>query len=491
MKPSPLFLIDFYKVDHVQQYRKDIRQIYSNWTPRSTRVEGQKTVVNFGLQYYIKSVLQEKWQKEFFDRGIGSILRDYRALIKNTLGVKRPYTEHIENLHAIGYLPIQIFAIPEGFSVPFGCPAFVITNTHPSAFWLPNFLETSLSNILWKPSTSATTAQRFRKLFIEYAKESGEKDFSFVDWMGHDFSYRGMSGLEDAILSGMGHLLSFSGTDTIPAILAANQYYGASLNSGGSVSATEHSVMCAGCEEGEFETFRRLLVEQYPKGIVSIVSDTWDLWRVLTDYIPRLKKQILARRNGKLVVRPDSGDPVKIICGDLESTNPHAVIGAISLLAKALGVRKQPGALPLIKKGGLIYGDGINYERADQILSKIVREKKLSPYNIVFGIGSFTYEFVTRDTYNFAMKATAFRDANGKIVKIFKKPVTDNFWKKSHFGIPVVYKTQESTDDRPEFFVEETDDPSKLDNCAFEKVFSNGELLVENSFDTIRSRVRA
>lgn len=487
---NPLFHIDFYKVGHVAQYPKDTTQVWSNWTPRSTRVVGQTDVTFFGLQYLIKQVFQEEWEREFFQRRRIAVLNEYREVIHATLGIENPFVEHIDALHRMGHLPIKIYALPEGVSVPLNCPMAVITNTASSMFWLPNYLETVLSNILWKPCTSATTARRFRKLFIKYAAAAGEKDFSFIDWMGHDFSFRGMSGREDAILSGMGHLLSFSGTDTIPAILAARQYYGAELGCGGSVPATEHSVMCAGGQDGEYETFKRLLTEVYPSGIVSIVSDTWNLWTVLGDYIPSLK-EIILHRQGKLVIRPDSGDPVNIICGDRQARRGSPEnLGALRMLASALGVARWGDiGLPLINNAGLIYGDGISVERATDILERTVFELGLSPYNLVFGIGSYTYEYVTRDTYNFAMKATAVR--RGEVVHdIFKKPVTDNSGKASHKGIPVVYKTF-GYDAQPTYECPQGLKPEALDNCAFDLVFENGMLYKEHTFKEIRERVRS
>lgn len=479
---NPIFMIDFYKVGHVIQYPEDTTQVYSNWTPRSSRVPGQTEVVALGFNYFAKRYLRDAFQYLFFTRPWSEIENNYRAVISRTLGVENPKIDHIKALHELGYLPLRFYAVPEGSSTPLNCPQLVVTNTLPEFFWLPNYIETIMSCVLWKPSTSATTAKRYRKIFEKYAIESGETDLSFVDWQGHDFSFRGMSGLEDAMLSGLGHLTSFSGTDTIPAILAAHHYYGASLSVGGSVPATEHSVMCAGSQDGEFETFKRLLTEVYPSGIVSIVSDTWDLWQVLTDYVPRLRDTILAR-NGKIVVRPDSGDPVKIMCGDPDSYGA-AHHGTLRLLAEALGVEERGPALPLIRNAGAIYGDSITPERAEQILYRCTKELKLSPFNCVFGIGSFTYEFCTRDNYGFAMKATAVV-RNGKLVPIFKSPKTDGGEKKSHHGIPTVHRDASGA-----YTVKQDSDPSELDHCAFEKVFENGKLLVDPTFDEIRKRVR-
>lgn len=227
---NPIFLIDFYKVGHINQYPEGTTKVYVNLTARSTRTE-DKTVVFFGLQYAIK-VLLEEFDTHFFSRPLNKVLSEYHELISVTLGDPEPRLDHIRALWKLKRLPIDIFALPEGESVPLGVPMFVMVNTHDEFFWLPNYLETVLSNLIWKPCTSATTARNFRALFLRHAILASETDFTFVDYQGHDFSFRGMSGREDAILSGMGHLLSFYGTDTIPAIIAAQQYYGAGPPSG-------------------------------------------------------------------------------------------------------------------------------------------------------------------------------------------------------------------------------------------------------------------
>lgn len=476
---NPIFYADFYKVGHVAQYPEGTKQVWSNWTPRTSRVEGQETVVHFGLQYFFKRYLYEAFEDEFFARPWSVVKEEYEAFMTATLGVEAPRIDHIQSLHDLGYLPLKFYSVPEGASVALNCPSVVVTNTDDRFYWLPNYLETLLSMTLWKPSTSATTAQRLRKICIKHAKAFGETDMGFVDWQMHDFSMRGMSGLEDAILSGMGHLLSFSGTDSMPAILAANEYYGAKLTVGGSVPATEHSVMCAGGKEGEYETFKRLITEVYPTGVLSIVSDTWDLWKVLTEFIPRLKETLL-KRDGKLVIRPDSGDPVKIICGDVNHTNLAAKQGVVEFLANVMGT---DGA-GHINKVGAIYGDSINEERAENILSELVL-KGLSPFNMVFGVGSFSYEFRTRDTYGFAMKATAARNANNELVAMFKDPVTDNGGKKSHKGIVAAYCAADGIYHHRDQLL-----PEDLDNCGFRKVWEDGELLVEEQFGVVRKRAR-
>lgn len=493
-------LTDFYKFGHVSQYHKDVRQVFSTWTARYTRVPDCTHTTHFGLNYFLKKYIRDEFHENFFDRRWEYVREEYTEFVQNTLFKPAPYTDHLKELHAHGRMPLTFYSLPEGSQVPHGVPSMVIKNTEPGKFfWVTNWIETLMSSVLWKPTTSATTARQFRKLFLQHARASGETDFGFVDWQGHDFSMRGMSGLEDAVLSGMGHLLSFTGTDTAPAIQALIDYYGASFADGiigGSVDATEHSVMCAGQQDGEYDTFKRLLTESSPSGVLSVVSDTWDLWRVLTKYIPQLQAEgILDNRDGKLVIRPDSGDPVEIMIGKPGAAHgdPRAY-GAVSLLAQAMGTHARGGKLDLIGKphpmflntGAVIYGDGISLDRADRIL-KGVTDKGLSPYNCVFGIGSYTYEMVTRDTHGMAMKATAYKNAAGEIVPMFKKPVTDDGGKFSHRGITTVFWDLGIND----YIACQGREEKELDNCAFEKVFEDGALLVNPTLTQIRERVRA
>ncbi len=430
----PVLMKDFYKVGHKFQYPEGTEMVYSNFTPRASR-RGVKEVVAFGYQYFVIEYLINQFDEMFFSLPREVVMKAYQRRIDNALG---PGTDvsHIGELHELGYLPLHIKAVPEGTLVPLRVPVLTIRNTDKKFFWLTNMLETIMSNVLWMASTSATTAFEYRKVFEDYAKSTGA-DPLFIPWQGHDFSFRGMSGLEAACLSGAGHLLSFTGTDTIPAIDFLEQYYGANSDTecvGGSVPATEHSVMCMGQRQGELDTFRRLIKVVYPSGIVSIVSDTWDFWEVITKYLPELKEEILARP-GKVVIRPDSGDPVRIICGDPEATkgSPEHK-GAIECLWEIFGgTLTNKGHRVLDSHIGLIYGDSITPERQVQILEGLSR-KKFASSNVVLGIGSYTYQHTTRDTDGWAMKAT-YGEVKGVGQNIFKEPKTDSGIKNSAKGL--------------------------------------------------------
>ena len=277
MKISPILLKDGYKVGHKFQYPEGTTLVYSNLTARKSRVEGNEAIVFFGLQYFIKAYLMEQFDDHFFNQPKEKVMAAYKRRIENYLGRDAITYEHIADLHDLGYLPLEIKALTEGSLVPMKVPVLTIRNTLPDFFWLTNMLETVLSAVLWKPITSATTAFQYLKTFTRYAHETVGTDDSFIAWQGHDFSFRGMSGIEDATMSAAGHLLSFAGTDTIPAIDFLEQYYNADSDVeliGGSVNATEHSVMCMGMQDDEIKTFERLIEQIYPEGIVSIVADT-------------------------------------------------------------------------------------------------------------------------------------------------------------------------------------------------------------------------
>lgn len=432
---NTLLLTDGYKVDHRRQYPDNTTLVYSNWTPRKSRIDGVDEVVFFGLQYFIKRYLVQAFHEDFFSRPKQEIIDTYARQINNYLGENKVGVDHIAALHDLGYLPIVIKALPEGSAVPIRVPMFTIYNTLPDFFWLTNYFETLLSTTIWLPCNSATIARQYRKILDQYAQQTSDQ-MEFVDFQAHDFSMRGMAGLEAATLSAAGHLLYFKGTDTIPAIHFMEQYYNKNSDKelvGTTVAATEHSVMCMGTNDGEFETFQRLITEVYPNGIVSIVSDTWDLWTVLTDYLPRLQETI-ENREGKVVIRPDSGDPVKIICGDQSASHMPTQKGVVELLWDTFGGHiNSKGYKELSPKVGAIYGDSITLQRARDICEQLAA-KGFASTNVVFGVGSFTYQYNTRDTFGFAMKAT-YGEVNGQGREIFKDPITDDGTKKSAKGL--------------------------------------------------------
>lgn len=538
MKLDPLSLIDFYKSGHRPQYPEGTQLVYSNFTPRSVYHalayfgdDWDQRIVNFGLQGVIKWMLIDLWNEEFFSKPKADVVGKYKRRMDTSLGPNAVTVEHIEALHDLGYLPIRILALPEGAKVKAGVPLFTVQNTVAEFFWLTNYLEDPLSAEIWKSATNATIANRYREILTEFAIETGAP-LDFVPLQGHDFSFRGMSGVYDAASRGPSHLTSFIGTDNVAAIDYVEDYYNANAETeliGVSVPATEHSVMCMGEKEEEIETIRRLISDLYPTGIISIVSDTWDFWKVLNEYAVTLKAQILAREPNalglaKVVFRPDSGDPVDILCGTalsvpslqgdytyeyMKENGIDAVLcdgkyfsvdlpslplvrlvevvptaeqkGAVECLWDNFGgTETEKGYKVLHERVGLIYGDSITIDRATQIMQRM-KDKGFASCNVVLGIGSYTYQFSTRDTLGFAMKAT-YGVVNGEGREIFKDPITDNGTKKSARGLLRVVKDEDG-----EYML--LDQQDSTGSSELTPVFENGKLLVEQTFAEIRERV--
>jgi len=578
---NPLLAIDFYKADRRRQYPEGTTKEYSNFTPRSNRLYRGKSdkVVVVGIQMLIKDYLIKSWNEGFFQRDIEDVIAEYKTFMDCALGQDAIPVDHIRDLHNLGYLPIEIKALTEGELCPMKVPVLTITNTLPNFFWLVNYLETVISTELWKPMTNATIAYEYRQTFNEFAERTGaNKDF--ILFQGHDFSARGLSNREDGYKSGIAHLTSFVGTDTVLAIQGAKDFYNADYTKelvGTSVPATEHSVMCMGSKDGEFETYKRLITELYPSGVVSIVSDTWDLWKVLTEYTPMLKEEILNRKENslglaKVVFRPDSGNPVDIICGtvsdaliinpdwyekgnfeqwqdlvgediddifrdklgsvepiynitlsylfdndvyqvtytpdlnrndktyyyvdnygpilskcDFKKINKTPISkGAVEILWDIFGgTINDKGFKTLNQRVGLIYGDGITLERQREILTRL-EAKGFASDNIVFGIGSYTYQYSTRDTFGFAMKAT-YCEVDGKGREIFKDPITDSGTKKSAKGLLFVKRDEPDGD----FYLidQVSADREQSENNNLKLVFKDGKLLRETTLSEIRQRL--
>jgi nicotinamide phosphoribosyltransferase len=523
--------------------------IYSNLTARSHKhFKAPKSydgkVVFFGLQYFIKEYLIEEWNAKFFSQPKEKVIGKFKRLIDAYLGEGAVPMTHFEELHDLGYLPIRIKALPEGSRVDVRVPVLTIVNTNKKFAWLTNYLETVMSASLWKPITSATIIAEYRKLINDYAlKTTGSLDFTM--FQAHDFSFRGMSGRHDAAINGAAFLLSSCGTDTIPAIELLEDYYNADATKefiATSVPASEHSIQCAGTAvRGEFESFKKWITEDYPIGIVSLVSDGFDYWKVLTDYIPRLKEDILARPVNaiglsKVVVRPDSGNPVDIIAGlrsidfkdavkylnhtdqyDLtgrydvvqkdgkffkfdvsseygdvffetydhsiefeEEVPAHVVRGSIEILWDIFGgTTTEQGYKVLDSHIGLIYGDSITLEVAQEVFKRL-EAKGFASTNVVFGVGSYTMNYNTRDTFGMAVKAT-YTEVGGKGYELYKDPVTDSGMKKSAKGLLRVEK------DGNDFVLFDQQTLEQEASGELQSVFVDGKLVKETSLSEIRS----
>ena len=386
---------DGYKISHIHMDAPGTTEKYYTWTPRSNKYlpEVDKVVV-FNIQGMIKKWFIQFWNENFFNLDKQFVIDEYKKYIKPYLFAQDVYTDHISELHDLGYLPLEIYAMEEGTLCDIRIPCVVFRNTDSKFAWLAGYCENIISTCLWQPMTVASIARKYKQLFTKYAIETTGSD-DFVKFQGHDFSYRGlMPGLDACQESGGAHLTSFVGTDVIPAIPYLVEYYGADLVNeivGCSVPASEHSVACTYGPDEEDEYVRHLIQDVYPNGFVSMVSDTWDLWNLVTVILPKYK-DIIMSRDGKVVIRPDSGNPADILCGDptLYDGSP-AQYGLIELLWETFGgVTTEQGYKVLDSHIGAIYGDSITLELAEEICERL-KAKGFASINWVAGIGSWSY----------------------------------------------------------------------------------------------------
>lgn len=538
MKPFAPHMVDVYKLGHASMYTEGTDFLYSNLTPRSnkyfkaqaaTGYDGKMVV--FGTQGSIMELVED-WNDSFFSQPKEKVIRRYRRRINGVLGEGVVSTARMEALHDLGYLPLEIKTIDEGARIGMKIPMLTIKNTIPEFFWLVNYLETALSSQIWQMATNATIAYEYKRILVAAALRTGAA-VEAVAFQGHDFSMRGMPGYVTASRSGAGHTASFTGTDTLGAIDYIEDYYGFGLDLdayfiAGSIPATEHAVSssniltrAAQLEKmgatgdvrlmAEADFLLHYITKLNPNGFCSYVADTYDYWGLLTNVLTRedVKAAIMAR-DGRLVIRPDSGDPVDIICGTIEghydtlqnaeweiedmhrseaseacegshcmgNDTYEAIVyitseskyykittefeynrhdkqyyyvdgsdttseeveptpemkGSIQVLWEIFGgTVNEKGFKELDSHIGLIYGDSITLARAEKITAKL-ESMGFASTSVVFGIGSYTYQCNTRDTFGTAMKATA-TGVEGELFEIYKDPATGDKLKQSAKGL--------------------------------------------------------
>lgn len=312
-----LLLCDFYKTVHSEQYPKNMTKIVSYFTPRMSRVEDTHLVM-FGLQAFIKQYLIEYFNENFFNKPKDEVMAAYNRILTYTLGEGSYKSEKVANLYDLGYLPIEIRAIPEGTLVPVKVPMIEISNTHPQFAWIVNAIETIMSCSLWHPMISANVGYKYRQIVDNYYDKTVDDNIPHARAIG-DFSMRGQESLESATKSSAAFCLSFLNTATVPAIPFLEKYYNCDCTKEpvayGAIS-TEHSVMCSNYVlDGSEETMiKRLLNEIYPNQSFSMVSDSYDYWNLVDNILPKCYDDIM-KHNGTISIRGDSGDPVEIIAG--------------------------------------------------------------------------------------------------------------------------------------------------------------------------------
>lgn len=510
-------LTDGYKTFHGSAMHDDIARMYGNFTNRSGRLSNLPEdklggVVHVGLQHFCIDTLMEGWKRTFFrlnkDVAVGRIKR----ILDAYLGIDYDVS-HYEKLHDLGHLPLLIKAVPEGTIVPYGVAPFTIQTTKDGFEWLALYIETVMSTEIWPMATSATTAAHYMLQTKQALKKAGMTE-DMAPFMCHDFSMRGMFGKQAGAMSGFSHLTAgHAGTDTLPALMFAEQYYGADVEKelvGCSVKATEHSIttsfIATYAEQNKVSYFdaevayARKLLKDNPTGILSYVADSFDFWKFVTEGLPLLKDDIMAR-DGTFVIRPDSGDPVDMLCGcggyklnnglyripnpknskqDIEITEAESK-GLVQCLADIFGTTDNGSVRLLDSHIGAIYGDSITVERQQTIYTRLI-EQGLAP-TVVLGVGSYSYQYVTRDTHGSAIKCTAAFLKDGSVVDVCKDPKTDSN-KKSAKGLLHL------TDGTGKIEQRDQQSISMEARGLLQPIFKNGELVKRTTLEEIRAVVK-
>lgn len=476
-----MLLCDTYKTCHMRMYPAGLTKLVSYWVPRKSMLKNQDKMVFFGLQAFVKEYLIDYFKKNFFDLSEEEVRKQYTEAMEVQIGKANYDLDPILKLHKLGYLPLEIRSLPEGTLVPMGIPCIELTNTHSDFAWLPQFLECILQVELWKPCCHATIAHMYREIADYWYEKTTDGVSGNIACA--DFGMRGMSCMDEAQRCSAAWLLSFNKTSTIPAINYINRYYDADCRKNGigvGAVSTEHAVMGANYAiDGNEVTFvKRLLTELYPNSSFSMVSDTYDYWNMVENILPRCRKEIM-NHNGKLLVRPDSGDIVEISVKTVEKL--WDIFG---------GSVNGKGYKILDPHIGIIYGDGCTLQNVQTIWAEL-EKRGFAANNIAFGVGAFCFTaivedgkmiVVTRDTFGIAMKAT-YGVIDGKELMIFKDPKTDtSHLKKSHKGCCRVYEEDGELKCQDQLF-------GMADDTLLTTVFKDGELVRDDTFMDIRNRM--
>ena len=479
---NPMLLIDFYKAVHAEMLPEGITKSVSYFTPRMSRIKRWDKVVMFGLQGFVKTYLIDYFNEHFFGQPFYIAVGDYKRIMDAAMGEDTYKIEKIKDLHSLGYLPIEIVALPEGTRVPMHVPMFGITNTHPKFAWLPQALESLISAEMWHPMIAATVGYTYREIVNKYYDKTCDAYPPRARALGA-FDFRGEECLQSAVKAGAGWCLSFLNTATVPTIPYLEEMYNCDCTKEpvafGSPS-TEHSVMCSNfAVDGDEETLiRRLLTEIYPNTSFSCVCDSYDYWNVVNNILPKLKKEIL-EHNGCLLVRGDSGDCVEVVT--------KTVFKLWDIFGGTLNSKGYKVLDPHVKA---IYGDSITIQRCEEIY-RILEKNGFACSNVALGVGSFSFQCIeengelkpfTRDTFSSCIKAT-YCEIDGKPYPIFKNPKEGGF-KKSQKGCCVVWELNDTI----QFADGLTWDEAYKANML-KPVFKDGEMIKEYSLYEIRERL--
>ncbi len=444
---------DSYKSSHFLQYPPKSEYVSSYIEARGGE---SKSTLFFGLQAFIKEYLLTPFTREDLEEA-----KD----ILTAHGLPFNYTDWEYILETYdGYLPLEICAVKEGSLIPLKSPLVQVVNTDKKLPWLTSYIETALLRAIWYPTTVATISYDVKQIIKKYLQETSDEIETVLPFKLHDFGSRGASSEESAMLGGMAHLVNFQGTDTLSAIVGARRYYGADM-AGFSIPASEHSTMTSWTQESEVAAYENMIEQFAKKGkLFAVVSDSYDIYNAVSNIWGKTLKKRVKQSGATLIIRPDSGNPKEM------------VLEVMQRVYKAFGGEKNSkGYIVLDDSVRIIQGDGVDKESIKVILQAI-KEEGYSTENIAFGMGGALLQKPNRDTFSFAMKASAIM-VDGAWRDVFKNPISDSK-KRSKKGRLALL----------EDFTTIREDELEERKNLLEVIYRNGNLLKEYTFDDIRRR---
>lgn len=463
---------DSYKISHYLQYPPGTQYVTSYIESRGGR--WNKTLF-FGLQMFLKEYLSTPITQEMVNEADDFWTKHGEPF--NLEGAQYILDEYN------GYLPLKIYAAPEGLVIDTNQVLVQVENTDPKCFWLTSFIETALLRAIWYPTTVATKSWICKKIILDYMNETSELDVNDnIMFKLHDFGARGASSYETAAIGSCAHLVNFMGTDTMAGVLAAKNYYNCSDLAGYSIPASEHSTITTWGKENEYYAYKNMIEKFGGKGkIFACVSDSYDLYESIEKHWASLKDEI--NKSGvTVVIRPDSGNPVQIVSETIER-----LMSNFGYTTNSKGYYVLPNNIRIIQ------GDGINEQSINDILFEM-KSRKLSASNIAFGMGAELLQHMTRDTLRFAMKCNSVV-INGVRKDVFKDPITDPTKRSKAGKLALIYI---DCNDRPGYFktIREDELPNYEGKCNFLRtVYCHMKDLhyieTEDRFEYIRARANS
>lgn len=400
MFSSILLAADSYKASHYLQYPEGTQAVSSYIESRGGAFE---QTLFFGLQAFLKQYLVNPITQDNIDEAD-------EVLTAHGQYFNRPGWQRILDEHG-GYLPVAIEAVVEGKLVPVKNVLVQMINTDEQCAWLTSYLETALLRAVWYPTTVATKSWQAKQIIKNYLEKTAD-NLDSLEFKLHDFGARGTSSHETAALGGCAHLVNFKGTDTLEGIMLARRYYDEPM-AGFSIPAAEHSTITSWGREHEIDAYANMLSQFAGENkMLAVVSDSYDLWHAIANIWAGELKQRVITNGGTVVIRPDSGDPIKVVEQSIELLMQH-----FGYQTNQKGYRVLPDFVRVIQ------GDGISLDSIESILANL-EHCGISAENITFGMGAELLQKVNRDTQRFAMKASCIK-VNNHWCDIFKAPVTD------------------------------------------------------------------